>query len=696
MRGLRQHPPGELPRPGRAAPVRPVPAWRAARPGRHRGGMIAAIDPALPAQRRHRRGARGGARAGQRRRLAWALQDRPELLTGAGAQAAVPVGAAADRRPVRRRARRRRPAALPALRPGDRPGQAHDGLRLCRNCVARSRAEPCSRCGAVREAATRDEHGRPLCPNCLITDPANQETVRRLRAPPPGQRPDPGGPLCPTCRPRQDADLLDLRALRSLRDLQGHRPAVVPGLPAAVGTVRRLRQTRPIRGGTAGEPLCSTCTRPDPGFWRSCPGCGQPGRLHRGRCARCALGERLHDLLGDAAGEIRPQLQALHHALADHERPDTVLAWLDKERRRRPILREPRGRRRPSPTACLDELPDGKPVEHLRSVLVAIGALPPRDEHLNRLEQWIAAAITERADPGEQAAAAPLRRLAPAAAAPPPHRRHSTPPTARSSPSSSTSGPPSRCWTGSPPTTSTLATARQGDLDAWMTSPQRHPPPRGRALRPLGQAPETHQPGLRRHQMGRPGQASSTPRPAGTRPAACSTTTPSSPKTASPGCSSCSTPNGPPRSAASPSTTSRPTNSNVRLRLGREPIVLPEPLADLVRQLVADRHGHATIGDQGTSRWLFPGGQPGRPISAYQLTERLRQLGLRPARPAPPRCSSSPPNCPLPCSPGCSASTSASPSPGNAPAGDWTNYAADFSRRAPARPVDDDTRPSLT
>jgi hypothetical protein len=71
-------------------------------------------------------------------------------------------------------------------------------------------------------------------------------------------------------------------------------------------------------------------------------------------------------------------------------------------------------------------------------------------------------------------------------------------------------------------------------------------------------------------------------------------------------------------------------DNTITLRLGREPIVLPEPLAALVLQLVATRRGHAALGDQGTSPWLFPGGQPGRPISAYQLGERLRQLGLHP------------------------------------------------------------------
>ena len=79
---------------------------------------------------------------------------------------------------------------------------------------------------------------------------------------------------------------------------------------------------------------------------------------------------------------------------------------------------------------------------------------------------------------------------------------------------------------------------------------------------------------------------------------------------------------------------------HVRLRLGREPIVLPGPLDAIVLQLSASRRGHAALGDQGSSRWLFPGGQPGQPISAYRLAQRLRQLGLRPGplnRPVRPR-----------------------------------------------------------
>ncbi len=58
------------------------------------------------------------------------------------------------------------------------------------------------------------------------------------------------------------------------------------------------------------------------------------------------------------------------------------------------------------------------------------------------------------------------------------------------------------------------------------------------------------------------------------------------------------------------------SRQHVRLQLGLEPI--------------GPRRRHAALGNQGSSRWLFPGGQPRQPVSAYRLAERLRQLGLRP------------------------------------------------------------------
>jgi hypothetical protein len=73
-------------------------------------------------------------------------------------------------------------------------------------------------------------------------------------------------------------------------------------------------------------------------------------------------------------------------------------------------------------------------------------------------------------------------------------------------------------------------------------------------------------------------------------------------------------------------------DDTVQIRLGSVPAVLPEPLAVLVRDLAATRRGHAIIGNHQESRWLFPGGQPGRPVSADRLGERLRQLEIRPGQ----------------------------------------------------------------
>lgn len=48
-------------------------------------------------------------------------------------------------------------------------------------------------------------------------------------------------------------------------------------------------------------------------------------------------------------------------------------------------------------------------------------------------------------------------------------------------------------------------------------------------------------------------------------------------------------------------------DNDIRLRLGREPIARPKPLAELDRRVVATRRGKAVGGDQGTSPRLFPG-----------------------------------------------------------------------------------------
>ena len=124
-------------------------------------------------------------------------------------------------------------------------------------------------------------------------------------------------------------------------------------------------------------------------------------------------------------------------------------------------------------------------------------------------------------------------------------------------------------------------------------------------------------------------------------------------------------------------------DQQVRLRLGREPILIPAPLDNLLRELVENRFGHAAVGRHCDTPWLFPGGRPGQ--SLQRLPNRRATASPRdPVQPSTiqPPCSSSPPTSPPPSWPAPSASTSAWPPPGSVPApGIGLSYAAEVSRR---------------
>jgi hypothetical protein len=553
------------------------------------------------------------------------LQDRPELLTGAGADA--PTRSVLRLIDTLCDAGESMIVRPPCPRCG-RIIHLHrriDGKWLCRNCTAKSRAQPCGRCGAVREAATRDQQGQPLCAHCLITDAANHETCvecGRLR---PVQVRTPDGPLCGKCVPRP---------VLTCAVCGRTAPGVISkatGKPWCLACKQRwIRCARcgavaPLRGGTVHEPLCSLCTRPDDQAWRSCPGCGQPGRIHRGRCARCTVTARLHDLLADDTDTIPADREVLYRALAATERPATLGAWLDRSSAPQ-MLRELAGRAITHQT--LDELPDGKTVEHLRSILIAAGILPARDEHMVRLEHWVDATIAERADPDEQhllrryALWHMLRRL-----------RQRT----RGADTTHNQYVLVRQhlraaigffdWLAAQGLS--LADARQGDLDEWIASDNatlrretRHflrwakkqklttlDAPAVRWAGPSGVI-DTEARWDQARRLLHDETIKPEDRLAGLLVLLY---------------------------AQWPATISRLTIEHIRtsagqvlIRLGDEPVVLPEPVAALALAVVANRHGKAAVGDPGTSPWLFPGGQPGRPISPYALTERLRQLGLQP------------------------------------------------------------------
>jgi hypothetical protein len=350
-----------------------------------------------------------------------------------------------------------------------------------------------------------------------------------------------------------------------------------------------------------------------------------------GPCARCVFEKRLRGLLSDHQGEIRPELQALYDNLAGTEDPDTVLRFITKNDASA-VLGELGKGRRPLSHDALDDLGGAKPVEHLRAVLVATGALPPRDEQMARLDRWVTATIAARSDSEERQLLQRyglwhlMRRL---------RRRNKD----AYAPYSQTAVVKTHLrvaisfldWLAARGLT--LASCHQGHLDTWVAS--------GSASRRGGaghfvrwaaaeKLTSVTLPAVRwvgpsgvidsdarweqARRLLRDGTLKTEDRVAGLLVLLYAQTAA-----------------GVSRLALDHVDAS---DGEVRLHLGTEPIVVPEPLASLIVDLISSRRGHAAIGELGTSPWLFPGGQPGRPISASRITERLRALGLRagPAR----------------------------------------------------------------
>jgi len=74
------------------------------------------------------------------------------------------------------------------------------------------------------------------------------------------------------------------------------------------------------------------------------------------------------------------------------------------------------------------------------------------------------------------------------------------------------------------------------------------------------------------------------------------------------------------------------SENEIALQLGTAPVVLPEPLAGLVLDLVATRRASTIISAPGTTPWLFPGRRHGQPITPGRLGQRLKKIGIRSGR----------------------------------------------------------------
>lgn len=568
---------------------------------------------------------RSAPRPSYQQKLAWALEANPALLTGDGHLA--PLRAilrliellhTADIAGIVR-------PHCPRCHRVVRIDKPLDGQRVCRTCIAHSRIEECSRCGARREPATRDDQGRPLCPNCLITDPANLEPcINCGRRRPVGTRTS-DGPLCPSC---PDLPTLTCSVCDEDKPCGTSRTTGRPWCPDC------QRRSAPcsacggaaaIVSGTLTQPLCADCTATE--VWHTCPTCTNPDYPHPGQCARCLINRRLNELLGSPSDALHPGLEALRHNIATTEHPITANRWLNKPSVS-PVLSDLAAGRRALTHQALDELPDSPPLAHLRQVLVGVGALPERDEHMVRLERFLTSLLAARQDPDQRKLLHQytiwhmVRRLRRRT-----NGRPVTPQQFNATRQRAHAAVAFLNWLTAHDLT--LDTCQQADLDRWLTDDSAtYRPTAGHFIRwaRTNKLTTIHAPAIRWNGPTQP--LDDEHRWNIARRLLHDDTLKSEDRLA--GLLLLLYAQG--ASAISHLTTEdiAVDAQGVRLRLGAAPVQLPEPVAVLARAVAANRKGHATIGALAPSPWLFPGGQPGRPISTTQLTQRLNQLGIRP------------------------------------------------------------------
>jgi uncharacterized protein YidB (DUF937 family) len=590
-------------------------------------GIITGLDPQASRDAVAAAVRRSASRPSYQQKLAWALEDNPRLLTGEGHLAPLrailrlvdalhAAGVAGIARP-----------ACPGCHRVVRIDKPLNGARTCRTCIAHARTQQCARCGACREPVTRDDQGRPLCAHCFITDPANLETCtgcgRRRRV----QRRTPDGPLCSRCL---TLPLLTCSICGQATPCGISRATGQPWCPACqrrTAACSVCGRVAAIASGTLADPLCAGCTPPP--AWAGCPVCSDPGHPNPGQCARCLIDRRLDELMGPCAGSLPPGLQALRRELATAEYPGTAMLWLTSPSIA-PVLAGLAAGRIPLTHQALDGLPPSRALAHLRQTLVAVGALPGRDEEMIRLEAFLAGLIQSQPDTERRRLLHRyliwhlVRRLR--------SRNQGRPVTwqqSRMIRRLARGAVAFLDWLDAHDLT--LGSCRQADLDRWLADEHAgYREQAGRLIR-WARASNLTTGHLAAARWNGPAQLIDHQHRWDTARRLLHDGT-VKPEDRLAGLLVLLYAQG--ATAISQMTTGQiqAGDGGVRLRLGRVPIHLPEPVATIARTVLANRKGHATIGARQPSPWLFPGGQPGRPISTAQLTSRLNDLGIRPGQ----------------------------------------------------------------
>ncbi|WP_147017866.1 hypothetical protein [Kocuria turfanensis] len=529
----------------------------------------------------------------------------------------------------------------------------YEGLRCCSRCYTALRSQPCDGCGRTAPIARRMTDEARLCQGCAKALPDASDTCTQCGTHQHIVYRGPAGPVCAPCRLNAQMD--------TCTRCGQTRPCRFPGTPDAMcEKCRKRRETcsrcgqervvatrdehgapichschhilepcsvchrhRRVVGRVKGAPLCEYCYPRHPVSFRDCTRCGRHAKLKRtGLCDRCTADDQLATLfppeLLASNGSARTMLTDLQTG-----NPGTIRNAFHRHRAVE-LLRTVLATPELLDHEALDELGPEYTTRAVRALLVEHGLLPARNLPLARFQAWIPTAAQLIEDPGERQAFLQFATW-----------KHLRDLRSRTEP---LSGPlvTSRrrelriviellAWARH--RGKTLATLDQADLDHWATTgAERYlvggfltwahingrsqpleitRPPRTYLL--AGGLSDDHRRQvlddvLEREAIG-PGTklAAALVLVFGIRPAQITRIR------------LCDI---------------QSTGGTVEVTVGPEPLLLPVPLAELATGAAADRTARRMLAPARDHHWLYPGAQPGTPLSAAALVRRLAAAGV--------------------------------------------------------------------
>jgi hypothetical protein len=328
-------------------------------------------------------------------------------------------------------------------------------------------------------------------------------------------------------------------------------------------------------------------------------------------------------LLTGPGGDIPAALLPILDAICTARTPKSALNWL-RRAGGAAILAQIASGTMPATHQALDDCPRRRAADHLRQALVAGGVLPTRDEELARTGQWLTGILATIEPPAG-------RRLVQAYATWHVMRRLRARAGKNSRPRTYTTRARSNIRAAADLTAwlarhgRSLQQCRQADIDNWLATGPSACQARDfltwAAAR--GHCPALGIPGPARHD----GTATSQDeRWAQATRLLHDHTLDLTDRAA--GCLLLLY--GQQLSRITAMTTSQVTSHNgtISIRLGDYDAPVPEPLGVILTELTRTGRSHAGTGTPASTPWLFPGGLPGRPITASRLGQRLNRLGI--------------------------------------------------------------------